>query len=221
MDYVEAPLGIDHIRASAAIPAIFPAVRVGDPPGAAGWYFDGGTRLNTPIKPALALGADRVIVLALDSLAAAPAGPAEEGQPDAIAGTGQFLQGLLVDPVVHDVRTLARMNQLAAEGGAGVEAREIPYIVIAPERRDAIGAAATRVFDEHYAKLTDLLRLRDLAILGRAVGGGSDPVHGNVLSLLFFAPEFAAELIKMGRADAERWLAGPHDDGPWQLGPLA
>jgi len=52
------------------------------------------------------------------------------------------------------------------------------------------------------------------------VAGGSDPLHGDLLSYLLFAPEFARALIELGRRDAERWLAQPHDDGPWQLGPL-
>jgi len=47
-----APLNEAHVRASSAIPALFPAVRLDD-----GWHFDGGTRLNAPIKPALAFGA--------------------------------------------------------------------------------------------------------------------------------------------------------------------
>src|SRR3954466_4811125 len=50
IDYVPAVLTDRHVRASAAIPALFPAVRIEDGPGA-GWYFDGGTRMNAPIKP--------------------------------------------------------------------------------------------------------------------------------------------------------------------------
>ena len=38
---------------------------------------------------------------------------------------------------------------------------------------------------------------------------------------MFFAPEFAASLIELGRADAQRWLAQSHDeDDLWQVGPL-
>jgi NTE family protein len=72
IDYEPTPIKEEHVRASAAIPLAFPAVHVAEPALAQGWYFDGGTRLNTPIKPALKLGARRVIVIGLNSVAPAP-----------------------------------------------------------------------------------------------------------------------------------------------------
>jgi NTE family protein len=216
IDYVAAELREPHVRASAAIPALFPAVHLEQP--AAGWYFDGGTRLNTPIKPALALGAERVVVIALDSVAPGPAALAGERRPDAVEGAAQFLQAVLVDPLVNDVRTLAGINrQVLDAGGDGGERSVVPYILIAPEGRETVGEIAMNVFREHYSRLRDLFRARDLALLGRAIAGGSDPVHGSLLSLLFFAPEFAEALLELGRADARRWLNASHHDGPWEL----
>jgi NTE family protein len=52
------------------------------------------------------------------------------------------------------------------------------------------------------------------------VAGGRDAAHGELLSYLLFAPEFGRALLALGRADATRWLAGTHDDGPWALGPV-
>jgi NTE family protein len=72
IDYVATSLSEEHVMASAAIPAIFPAVEVKQPEVARGWYFDGGMRLNTPIKPVLEFGAARVVVIALNSLAPGP-----------------------------------------------------------------------------------------------------------------------------------------------------
>ncbi len=212
--YVATALGVDHVRASAAIPVAFPGVEVekGE------WYFDGGTRLNTPIKPALALGAERVIVLGLNSVRAPPPGTR---RPDLFDGSTQLVQGLLVDPVVRDVEALATINELLLDGGEkSARGRGlVPYIFIAPEEPNAIGRIACEVYRRHYGRLGALLRRRerDLALLGRFVGASKSSTRGELFSYLFFAGDFAAELIKLGREDAERWLTERAGQDAWQL----
>jgi NTE family protein len=214
IDYVSTPLESDHVRASGAIPGMFPAVHVDSPTAARGWYFDGGTRLNTPIKPALALGADRVVVIGLNSIAPGPPGVAGEREPDVFEGASQLMQAVLVDPLTDDIRSLAEEN-LPGESG-----RRIPYVFVAPPERDEIGTIAARIYNERYSGLRGILRDRNIAFVGRTVAGGDDAIHGELLSFLFFAPEFARELIELGRRDARAWLAEDHEDGFWQVGPL-
>jgi NTE family protein len=215
IEYVPTALGRQHIRASAALPALFPAVEITEPADAAGWYFDGGTRLNTPIKPALALGADRVIIVGLNSIIARdrPGGP--QGKPDMFEGASHLLQGLFNDPLAADVRELADRND-HPRGDDEV----IPYIFVAPLGRTQIGDVAAQVFRDQYGHLRDFFRHPGIAAFGRLLGGGEDAIHGELLSYLFFAPQFAHRLIAMGRADARRWLDAEHDGGPWRTRPL-
>jgi NTE family protein len=242
IEYVSTRLGLDHVRASAAIPGVFPAVRVAHPHTAAGWYYDGGTRLNTPIKPALALGGRRVIVIALNSLRSA----AVRGRPEALDGASQLAQALLVDPLVHDVQTLATINEILATraSGAGgtdddnVEARAaparapagtrargsssgkhkpVPYILIAPREPNEIGAIAQRVFNERFSSFRHAASAPSVALLGRAFEAGSSAARGELFSYVFFSREFAKALMAQGAKDAKRWLARAHDDGPWRL----
>jgi NTE family protein len=213
IDYVSATLTDEHVRASGAIPGLFPSVHVSAPQRARGWYFDGGTRLNTPIKPALELGADRVLVIGLTSVDRGPEALASDERPDLFEGAAQLLQALLVDRLVEDVRELASENQPGDDG------RPIPYIFVTPRERDGVGAIASRIWDERYGGARGLLRNRDLWLLGRFTAAGNGPSHGELLSFLFFAPEFTQALIELGRDDARHWLAQDHDDGPWRLGP--
>ena len=64
IDHVAARITAAHVLASAAIPVLFPPVPVEGTDGRRRWYVDGGVRLNAPLKPALALGADAVVVVA-------------------------------------------------------------------------------------------------------------------------------------------------------------
>ncbi|MGB0092207.1 MAG: patatin-like phospholipase family protein [Solirubrobacteraceae bacterium] len=223
IDYVATPLVEDHVLASAAIPAIFPAVHVKRPQVARGWYFDGGTRLNTPIKPALEFGAGRVVVIALNSLSPGPPQLAGEERPDALEGAGQILLGLLDDQLTADVLTLATINELTTRTADPTRGgkRQVPYIVVAPAERDAIGQCALRVFREHYSDPLQAIRSPDIALLARLIAGGADAQHAELLSFLLFAPEFTKAMIGLGQEDARRWISQTHDlDQLWQIRPI-
>ena len=231
IDYVHSELAAEHVRASAAIPILFPPVRIERPREARGWYFDGGTRLNTPLKPALDLGARRVVVVGTESIAVPST---EEGRhdcepPDFGDGALHLLQGALVDPLVEDLRMLGDVNTFFAQDAPAAQRyreargkppyRRLPYLFVGPPRRGAIGKLAMDVFRSRYGGLKGL-RSPDFPLLNRLLGGDS-PTHGELLSYLFFEPEFVEELIELGQRDAKRWLratAGP--DAPWRVEPL-
>ena len=229
--YVIAQLTLEHVRASAAIPLLFPPVKVETPRKARGWYVDGGTRLNAPIKPALDLGADRMVVVASDSISGPVMDetPDEEEPPDFGSGLGHLLEGMLVDPLIEDMRLLGAVNEFHTQPDqTGLQLyrtvrgkapyRSIPYVFVGPKARGEIGATAAAMFKERFGRL-NALKAPDMKLMSRLIGGES-PTHGEILSLLFFDSEFASELIRMGETDARRWLSDRHDDGPWQLGPL-
>jgi NTE family protein len=108
IEYIATPIAPEHVLASAAIPGAFPAVEIQRPRAAAGWYGDGGVRLNAPLAPALALGAHRVIAIGLNS-SVTRARPLV--RPDAIDGVAQLLQVVLADQLADNVATLAAVNE--------------------------------------------------------------------------------------------------------------
>jgi NTE family protein len=217
--YVKARLRGEHVRASAAIPLLFPSVEISTPRSARGHYVDGGTRLNSPIKPALNLGAERVIVVGLEPFAPAIGRPASPGAPGIADVAANVLDGLLVDQVAYDLRRLAAINSFFAENattGTSRAARAyrisrghkpyrpIAYALVAPRRRGEIGRLAEAVFERRFRGLRGLRDLDYIAI--SRVLGGRTRSRGELLSFLLFDPEFVAELIEMGKRDANRWL---------------
>jgi hypothetical protein len=50
---------------------------------------------------------------------------------------------------------------------------------------------------------------------------GESEQHGELISYLFFDPEFHKQAIALGRDDAERWLKRVHGpDAPWYAEPI-
>ncbi len=217
--YVGARLNGEHVRASAAIPVLFPAVEVTTPRRAAGYYADGGTRLNSPIKPALNLGADRVIVIGLEPFSAGIGRPASPRGPSIADVAANMLDGMLVDQVAQDVRRLALINSFFVEDAAtgtlhsprsyrlsrGHEPyRPISYALVSPRRNGEIGRIAQQIFQRRYGGFGSLRDL-DFTVVSRMLGSSSQ-ARGELLSFLLFDQVFTTELIELGRRDAQRWL---------------
>jgi hypothetical protein len=99
-------------------------------------------------------------------------------RPDVFSGVGQLTQAVLADPLAHDIRTLAAINQAAASGAHG--RRLIPYILIEPTERDRIGEIARRVAAEHYSGLSALRG--SVGALSQMFGAGEHRAKGELLS---------------------------------------
>jgi NTE family protein len=234
IDYVPARIQQEHVSASAAIPILFPPVRLDEPAAARGWYIDGATRLNTPIKPALDLGATRLVVIGTGSIVAEPEDPGRHDaspSPDLGSSAMHLLQGALADPLIEDLRKLAEINTYSTGQESSPAARRrrrahgrppyrcVPYMFIAPRTPGAIAKLANDVFHSRYGGIKGV-RSPDLAVLGRLLGGHNH-AHGELLSYLLFDHEFIDGLIGMGKRDANAWLsAAPGPDEPWQTEPL-
>ena len=105
-----------HALASAAIPLLFPAVRIEHT-----FYADGGLRLNTPLAPALRLGADKVLVVALrphgrTAHAATLARHRLEDFESPSYLFGKVLNSLLLDHLDSDLARMRVMNDMLRDG---------------------------------------------------------------------------------------------------------
>jgi NTE family protein len=217
--YVHARITGEHIRASAAIPLLFPTVYVESPRSARGHYLDGGVRLNSPIKPALNLGAERVIVIGLEPFGPNGGRPLASRTPAISDVISNILDGLLVDQVAADLRRLAAVNSFFVEDAIrGPRSsprvyrlarghqpyRPISYALVAPRRHGEIGRLAESVLNR---RLRGLRSLRDLdyLLMSRALGARHG-AHGDLLSFLLFDREYLDGLMRMGARDARRWL---------------
>lgn len=226
IDYVPARLDSSHLLASAAIPLIFPPAFVTTPAASRGWYLDGGVRLNAPIKPAVALGAERLVLLATTPLEQMPpAPPRAHPQPDVRAALADVLKATLVDRMVEDIRRLGQMNVLLQNlpaGGAGLISRSgrrrriIPYVFAGPEQADALARLAARVFRHRYGGTGWLRHGLDYPVLHRLLGGAGK-VNGELLSYLFFEQEFLAAAVALGQKDARRLIDTSTQQLSWQI----
>jgi len=203
------PVDAEHVLASAAIPVAFPAVEVHRPEPFAGWYVDGGVRLNAPLRPAVALGAQRLVVIAAHATRYPTTTPDSAGErPDVADAAAMTLHSILADRVIEDLHDIRTRNRWLAQGCAPVPAARPGYhhvgvMEVSPEP-GSLAELATQVL---RSKSHTWWRETDSIVLGRLLrGAGAGPGQQELLSYMFFDDEYFAAQIELGQAAADRAL---------------
>jgi NTE family protein len=207
-------LSIDHIRASAAIPMVFPPVRVTTPAGAL-YFGDGGLRLVTPFSPAIRLGATHVLGIgvrsqrAADGLSREELATAEESGaqgpvllcPPLAQVCGVFLNAIFLDHLDTDLDHLRRMNEVilayrpaesATPSGPSVKEpmRVVTPLVLCPSEDLALVAQR---FAHRMPRVVRYL-MEGL--------GTPDAQSADLMSYLLFDAAYTRALIEIGYRDA-------------------
>ncbi|MGF1687981.1 patatin-like phospholipase family protein [Photobacterium japonica] len=182
-------IATDHLLASAAIPLVFPATRLGQ-----SYYGDGSIHQLAPLRPSLKMGADKILIIDLINQ--------QENQPDhrkapglATLG-GHLMDTIFSDTLAADLENLTRTNTLltqlahtASSHNSNIDMRQIEHIHLSPRH------SFEPLVQQYYSHLPPMTRA-----LMRLIGI-SPKNDAAITSYLLFEPAYIQALIQMGYED--------------------
>ncbi|PIR20745.1 MAG: hypothetical protein COV45_04105 [Deltaproteobacteria bacterium CG11_big_fil_rev_8_21_14_0_20_47_16] len=216
------PLHWVQAMASAAIPIMFSPVKIGGI-----YYADGGVRANTPMSPAIHLGADRLLVVGMHSqseIASSTSVTTDTGEyPPPTLGdvAGTMLRAMFVDRLDYDLKQLKRINQIVKWGRGAFGDNFLEKLNRVPQKENLVGDIATRgvkAIDAHTIfpsrSLPELLSqslksskrfAKSLSTFEKVIFRvmDIDPYRNNeFLSYFLFTHDYLSALIQLGFDDA-------------------
>ena len=183
---VETKIGLKHVMASAAIPFLFPAVKIGE-----NYYGDGSIRFTAPMSPAIHLGASKILAVGMRKIDPAQIEPTKNYPSIAQIG-GTLLNAIFLDTLDYDARTLERINQLL-KNTKDTENDLKPVNLALVQPSCDLGLVALK-----YSRFVPRSLKFFMNRAGSAQRGGAD-----LLSYLLFDHHYIEELIHLGYEDAK------------------
>ncbi|MBI2337145.1 MAG: patatin-like phospholipase family protein [Deltaproteobacteria bacterium] len=210
----EVDLGPEHAMGSAAIPLVFPSVVIGD-----NRYVDGSVRLNTPLSPAIHLGARKILTISLNARhgnKTEHACPETRCPPSLGEHLGKLFNAFFLDRLNYDMDQLERINRM-------IEASEKIY------GKDYLDRINSVLGDRHPIDKIDLLEIGPSQPLSSVFAEwyrrGSSKVHSmtllekflmkaldiepalslDLMSYLTFEKGYLEQLIEIGFQDAKKY----------------
>jgi len=189
------------VMASVALPILFPAAQVDGE-----WHGDGSLRQMSPVSPAIHLGAERILVIAVRNEDPNPRKP-DQPQPYPSFGHigGYMLDSLFMDAIYTDLQRVQRINRTVAqaEGGHTTELRPVDAKVVVPS------ADMREIVQSHKDAFPRTVRTL-FGLIGARGAAGSQ-----LLSYLLFDKGYCNALMNLGYQDG---MARKDELVPWLIG---
>lgn len=183
-----APIRVEHIMASSAIPLFFPPIKINDM-----HFGDGCLRNTAPLSPAIHMGADQLLVVSVrrpDNVV--PASEMQKIEPSFARVLGVVLNALMLDAIELDMERMIRVNStlqhINLTTRQQLKLRPMNWFWVRPSVD--IGHMAA----DNFERLPKVIRY--------LIGGlGSSREASEITSYLLFDPEFLTSLVDIGYRD--------------------
>lgn len=175
----------DHLLASSAIPILFPSVRID------GRHFaDGCIRNTSPLRPAIHLGADRIVAIGVSGPRQGAAAVPSALGPSIAQVAGVLLDAVMLDAIEVDVEHTDHVNTsvIACSTTSENPFRWVDVLWLTPSAD--VSAMAAELEDRIPVVVRYLMR-----------GLGTDESLTELASYLLFDSVYCNRLIDLGRAD--------------------